>query len=187
MHQTERQVVELALAIARPCPAPRGDRSIASCWCDGARGARPPGRDDLGDHPPAIPTTTRRIGARTPARRQAGRSRSCRPGRQPGGCLVQTDFGLIDAGVDAQLTRAGDARSADACRRPSWRGRGRRHESRAHSRSSYLDTCRAVRAGADHGRGRAGRSGCSSSRSGRARGSARCANCAAGISAAAAG
>ena len=104
IHKTERQVVQLALAIARRIVQREItlDRELLTAM---ARVAL----DRLGasahrDHPPA----SRRLRGHASASRTARCGRR-RAGRSPipvvrrGGCLVQSDFGLIDVGVDAQF------------------------------------------------------------------------------------
>ena len=62
------------------------------------------GDDDAGDHPAATPRTTRSSAQR---RRRAGAAQPSRssPIRRSarGGCLVESDFGIVDADLDAQF------------------------------------------------------------------------------------
>ena len=102
VHKTERQVVELAFAMARRVLRRElvADRELLIAM---ARVAL----ERLGENTAATirmnPEDFTMLGARA----QLGEGSAVRIVADPvvsqGGCLVQTDFGVIDAGIDAQL------------------------------------------------------------------------------------
>lgn len=108
VHKTERQVVELAFAIARRVLRREldVDRELLITM---ARVAL----ERLGENTTATirmnPDDYTTLGARA----QLGDASVVRivpdPVVIPGGCLVQTDFGLVDAGIDAQLSEMASA------------------------------------------------------------------------------
>jgi flagellar biosynthesis/type III secretory pathway protein FliH len=113
VHKTERQVVELAFAIARRVLR----REIA---VDGAllvTMARV-ALERLGDNTSATIRLNPDDYAMLGARAQVNEGSVVRivpdPAVNPGGCLVQTDFGAIDAGIDAQLSEMASALGVNA-------------------------------------------------------------------------
>lgn len=108
VQKTERQVVELAFAIARRVLRREleVDREVLITM---ARIAL----ERLGENTSATIRMNPDDYATLGARAQLGEGSVVRivpdPVVNPGGCLVQTDFGLIDAGLDAQLTEMASA------------------------------------------------------------------------------
>ena len=130
MQRDRARVVQLAARDGRAHRAPRSRRRSASCssrW-------RASAIDRLGEHVAAtihLNPDDSRGRRRAAARRRdsAGRSSSSpiRTSRR-GGCLVQSAFGTIDAGIDAQVRELSRALLGDDARRrrlARWRRRRR--------------------------------------------------------------